>query len=68
MVSSVLAHRVVRVHRPIQFLIADRFPRPGVNALGHRVHRNATVDRTDADAEIAADAFVVDDFEVTLAI
>lgn len=54
--------------RPVDYFLADRLAGPCIDAVGHPLHRNAAVDRAHADAEVAADAFFVDDFEVTLAV
>ena len=55
---------VVGVRRPVGVAPVDRPAGPGVDALGHLDHRDAALDRADAGAQVAADAFLVDHVEV----
>ena len=47
--------------RPVQHVLVDWLARSRVDTVGYLMHRNAAVDRTHADAKIAADAFFVDE-------
>ena len=53
---------------PVQDLVGDFLASACVDTFGHRLHRNAVINRADADAKITANAFIIDDFETPFAI
>ncbi len=65
---ALLAHWIVGMRRPVGLVIADRLPRPRIDAAQDLSHRNAIVDRAHADAKVTTDTLLVDNFESALAI
>jgi hypothetical protein len=56
------------VRGPVSLFRADGTARARIDSRGHMFHRDATVNRADAGAKIAADALFIDDLESALAI
>ena len=54
--------------RPAGFFAANFLPGSRINTVRNLLHANAAVHRAHADAEITADAFLVDDLKFSLAI
>jgi hypothetical protein len=65
---SFLAHWIVRVCGPAGFVLANSLPGTRIHAVRKLLHANAVVDGTYTDAQVAADAFLVNDLEFSLAV